>query len=133
MRFIGVITTCLMFLIPTLRAQSWHSDDSSATVDDTATVPDSNDFYVKRDSLYAALRDSILVPEGLPEVIAKHYVTMCEGVYANAQEDYRHAESLFHALCLAEPKHPIGPLMHAATLNVEMVDDEVYRRADWCW
>jgi hypothetical protein len=54
-------------------------------------------------------------------------------VYANAMEDYRHAESLFVALSAAEPEHPMGPLMHAATLNVEMVDNERYVRQQEFW
>jgi tetratricopeptide (TPR) repeat protein len=128
MRSIGAVGAIMACLTPTLRAQSWHSAHWAFGVDDSLTVRYSDASYVKPGLSYVALRDSISVPPGLPAVIAAHYVTMCEGVYANAQEDYRHAESLFVALSVAEPGHPMGPLMHAATLNVEMVDNEVYDR-----
>jgi len=151
MRSIGAVGVIALLLTPTLSAQSWHTLRAASGAGDAGiagaaatgtaaageaangaetarTVPDSTASYVKPELSYVALRDSVSVPAGLSEFIVAHYVTMCEGVYANAQEDYRHAESLFVALSVAEPSHPLGPLMHAATLNVEMVDNEVYGR-----
>lgn len=82
--------------------------------------------------MYRHFRDTVTVPE-VGEPLERNYVTVSEGVYANAIEDYRHAESLFIELSATEPQHPMGPLMHAATLNVEMVDNELYIRQKEFW
>jgi hypothetical protein len=114
-------------------AQSWDSaggKEAFAVSDRVGRAPE--DSVNPRALRYARFRDTLTVPK-LPEQLRRHYVTVSEGVLANAMEDYRHAESLYAALSLAEPDHPMGPLMQAATLNVEMVDNERYVRDQEFW
>lgn len=113
-----------------------HMPDSAPVADSTrqavTTASGGGDFVSLREELYRRFRDTLTLPE-VPEPLWRHYVTVSEGVYANAIEDYRHAESLFASLSVVEPHHPMGPLMQAATLNVEMVDNELYLRQDEFW
>lgn len=133
MNCIGAVWLCLLLVAPISRAQSWDSAGVAevwAKADSVGGAPE--DSVNPRALRYARFRDMLSVPS-LPEVLRRHYVTVSEGVYASAMEDYRHAESLFTALGRAEPEHPMGPLMLAATLNVEMVDNERYVRNGEFW
>lgn len=133
MKSIGAVWLGLLLVAGISRAQSWDSAGSDYVSEVTGGgLPEAADFVTPREARYALFRDTLTFPP-LPEFLARHYVTAAEGVFANALEDYRHAESLFHALCVAEPLHPMGPLMHAATLNVEMVDNERYDRQVEFW
>jgi hypothetical protein len=130
---IGAALLCLLLSGPITRAQSWDSAAGGgvwAAAESVGRAP--GDSVNSRALRYARFRDTLTEPE-LPELVRRHYVTISEGVYANALEDYRHAESLFVKLSLEEPDHPMGPLMRAATLNVEMVDNERYARAEEFW
>jgi len=143
---IGAVWLCLLLATADSGAQSWDTSvaegdrvlssavanaESVVSTDDSVGPPpeDSVTFRALR---YARFRDTLTVPD-VPELLKSHYVTISEGVYANAIEDYRHAESLFASLSVVEPQHPMGPLMQAATLNVEMVDNELYSREEEFW
>lgn len=126
----------LLLMAPVSRAQSWDTlggSGASAVAASMGSAPeDSVNVWDAREQRYARFRDTLSTPP-VPEVLRRHYVSVSEGIYANATEDYRHAESLFHEICVTEPDHPMGPLMHAATLNVEMVDNERYVRQKEFW
>lgn len=143
---------CLLLATALSSAQSWDTAHDTTVLSGVHTAANSDvsgrppdsvrlspppgtehpDSVSLRSQLYARFRDTLTVPQ-LPELLKSHYVMISEGVYANAIEDYRHAESLFASLSVTEPGHPMGPLMQAATLNVEMVDNEVYAREDEFW